>query len=154
MNLKCHNPFHCHPLEYSSIPITWITISRVKMIDNVLLNFPLDISCSILTQWIEIKVFVRVDSAHCTISGWRSLCQSPLLALWHELHRMESIPKSAAEVSMSFWVFFSRRSRLYVCHHFRNANENMRILPCKFWPACEIRQDGKADEPSHRLRTM
>ena len=74
------------------------------MIDNILLRLPLDISCCVLKDLIVLKVFVRVDSAHCTISGWRSLCQSPFLGLSHDLQRMKSNRKVKAEKNLGSWL--------------------------------------------------
>ena len=74
------------------------------MIANLLLSFPADLSCSLLIQWIELKDFVSVDSAHCCISGWRSLCQSPLLVLPHDLKRMKSKAEETAESHFGQWL--------------------------------------------------
>ena len=80
------------------------------MVENMLLSLPPDISCSILMKWIVLKDFVDVDSAHCRISCWRSLCQSPFLMLSHDLKRMKPKPAESSEVNLGTWLM-SRKIR-------------------------------------------
>ena len=80
------------------------------MVENMLLSLPPDISCSILMKWIMLKDFVGVDSAHCRISCWRSLCQSAFLMLSHDLKRMKSKPAESSEVNLGTWLM-SRKIR-------------------------------------------
>ena len=89
------------------------------MVENMLLSLPPDISCSILMKWIVLKDFVDVDSAHCRISCWRSLCQSPFLMLSHDLKRMKPKPAESSEVNLGILV--DSRNRIY--HQSKHAGE-------------------------------
>lgn len=74
------------------------------MTDNTLLNFPADISCTVLNCWVKVKDFVQADTAHRHMAGWVLLRQSPLLVLSHNLERMTLKSKFTAESMFGAWL--------------------------------------------------